>query len=242
MTSTARTAIIVQARMGSTRLPGKVMRTVAGRTLLSYCLARCRAIPGATVVVCATTTDPADQAIVDEARRCGVEVFRGSETDVLGRYLGAARMVEADVVMRVTSDCPLIDPELCGAVLRLRADRAVDYACNNDPPGYPHGLDCEAFTTAALARADAATEPGHDREHVTPWLRREPTVSRAAMTGPGGEVVGMRWTLDYPEDLAFFEAILPRLSDPVRQGWREIADLVSQEPALAAINAGRRQR
>ncbi len=101
-------------------------------------------------------------------------VFRGDEHDVLGRYLGAARAVDADVILRVTSDCPLIDPRLCAAVIEARADTQADYAANNMPRLFPHGLDCEAFTRAGLEQAASDATEAYDREHVTPWLRRKP--------------------------------------------------------------------
>ena len=175
------------------------------------------------------------------ARQAGVEVYRGPEGDVLARYLGAARFLGAATVMRVTSDCPLIDPDLCGNVLELRRKSAVDYACNNMPPSYPHGLDCEAFTTAALAlAADRATEPAQ-REHVTPWLRTAAETSRAVLQGPGGKFAAMRWTLDYPEDMAFLSAVFAVLDPPPAiPSWLDVAALVDKRPDIAAINADRR--
>ncbi len=233
------TAIIVQARLGSTRLPGKVMMDLAGRTVLWHVLSRCRAIPGADVVVCATTTAAADDAVVAEAERCGAVVFRGSESDVLDRYHGAAVAVGADVVMRVTSDCPLIDPEVCGAVLRLRAEQGADYACNNMPPSWPHGLDCEAFTMAALSRAAAAATQPNEREHVTPWIRSAVCLRRANLAGPGGATARLRWTLDYPEDLAFFRAAAAHLEPPPAiPDWHAVAAMLDRHPEIALINAG----
>lgn len=228
--------------MGSTRLPGKVMRPLGDTTVLGQVLRRCAAIPGIDVVVCATGTGAADDPICGEAAAHGATVHRGSPDDVLARYHGAAGQVAADVVMRVTSDCPLIDPEVCGAVLALRREAGADYAANNMPPSFPHGLDCEAFTSAALARAATeATEP-HDREHVTPWLRREAGLSRANLTGPGGDLVHRRWTLDYPEDFDFLAAVFAALPDAATAGWRRVLALVEERPDIAALNAVRAQR
>jgi spore coat polysaccharide biosynthesis protein SpsF len=234
------TAIIVQARMGSTRLPGKVLMPLAGHTVLEEVLHRCRAIPGADTVVCAIPDDPADDALIAPATRAGAVVTRGSASDVLSRYRRAADAVGADIVMRVTSDCPLIDPALCGEVLALRAARGVDYAANNMPPGFPHGLDCEAFTAAALRRADDEARDPYAREHVTPWLRTHPTVTRAALPGPGGAVLDQRWTLDFPEDYAFFQAVFAKL--PQNCGWRDAVEMLDAHPEITTINAGRHAR
>src|SRR6266436_4141693 len=125
------TAVIVQARLGSSRLPGKVMQELAGRTALHHVLARCGEIPGADIVVCAVPDEPASTPLAAVAAQCGAKVFRGSETDVLDRYFAAARGCGADIVMRVTSDCPLIDPQICGEVLALRERAGADYATNN---------------------------------------------------------------------------------------------------------------
>jgi spore coat polysaccharide biosynthesis protein SpsF len=235
-------ACIVQARMGSTRLPGKIMMPLGDTTVLGQVLRRCASIPGIDVVVCATGTVAADDRVCDEAARHGALVHRGSPDDVLARYHGAARQVGADVVMRVTSDCPLIDPAVCGAVLALRREARADYAANNMPPSFPHGLDCEAFTAAALARAMAEARDPHDREHVTPWLRREVGLLRVNLDGPGGDLVHRRWTLDYPEDFDFFTAVFAALDDAATAGWREVLALVEARPEIAALNAVRAQR
>lgn len=236
-----RTAIILQARFASTRLPGKVMKTLAGETVLSHVLRRCIAVAGVDVVCCAVSDDVESDPIAAEAERCGAEVFRGSEDDVRDRYLGAAKALGAEVILRVTSDCPLIDPEVCAQVLRLRAERDADYACNNLPPTWPHGLDCEAFTTRALMRAAAESTEPEDREHVTPWLRRHPDVRRATLAGPGGEFAAMRWTLDYPEDLMFFTALFDHLPrPPAIAGFNAVTEILRVHAEIAALNDGRR--
>ena len=233
------TAIIVQARMGSTRLPGKVLLPLAGHTVLEEVLRRCSAIPSADVVVCAIPEDASDDALVEPAARAGAVVARGSAGDVLQRYRRAADQVGADIVMRVTSDCPLIDPVLCGEVLALRAARGVDYAANNMPPGFPHGLDCEAFTAAALRRADDAARDPYQREHVTPWLRTHGSATRAALEGPGGEARDQRWTLDFPEDYAFLQAAFAALPGGTTS-WRDALAAILARPGIATINAARR--
>jgi len=237
------TAVIVQARLGSSRLPGKVLKPLAGGTVLEEVLRRCRAIPGADLVVCAVPEGGKDDPVAAEAGRCGAIITRGSETDVLDRYLQASKAVGADVVMRVTSDCPLIDPEVCGAVLDLRAAEGADYACNNLPPSFPHGLDCEAFTRDALEMAWREAIAPEDREHVTPWLRRAPEIRRAVLAGPGEDFAHLRWTLDFPEDYDFFKAVFALMPAPTAiQGWQELATLLKRHPGIAAINAQQSQR
>lgn len=240
---TGRVAVIVQARHGSTRLPGKVLKRLAGDTVLAHVLRRCAAVEGADVVCCAIPDGADCEAVAAEALTCGAEVFRGSESDVLDRYHGAAQALGADTVMRVTSDCPLIDPAVCAALLALYEAEDVDYACNNAPPSWPHGLDCEVFSAAALGRAAKAAVSPREREHVTPWLRENPAVTRANLDGPGGAMASLRWTLDYPVDLVFFQALFALLpAGPEIPGWADIAALLQDNPAIAAINAGAQQR
>jgi len=136
----SKTACIIQARLGSTRLPGKVLETLGDAPVLEHVLRRCQAIEGVDEVVCATVEGADGDAVATLADNLDIAVYRGSESDVLARYHGAAHAVGADVVMRVTSDCPLIDPEVCAAVLKLREEADADYAANNMPPSWPHGL------------------------------------------------------------------------------------------------------
>jgi spore coat polysaccharide biosynthesis protein SpsF len=206
-------------------------------TVLEEVLSRCRAIRGVDVVVCAIPDTSADDVLLPLVEKSKSVVARGSETDVLSRYLNAAEQVGADVVMRVTSDCPLIDPELCAAVLSVRSAAGVDYVANNMPPGFPHGLDCEVFTTSALRKAAENTTAVSDREHVTPWLRRSPEISRSMLVGPGGSFMKMRWTLDFPEDLLFFQKLYEILPVGAIEPWRKVSDLLAARPELSQLNA-----
>lgn len=234
-----RVAVIAQARMGSSRLPGKVLKQVAGRSVLMHVLSRAKAIPGADIVCCATTNEPADDAVAAEAEQTGCTVYRGSPDDVLDRYAKAAQMLDASVIVRITCDCPLLDAKVCGDVIRLRQDKSADYAANNLAPTWPHGLDCEAFTTAALNAADADALARYDREHVTPWIRNNPRLAKANLEGPGGEAASMRWALDYPEDLAFLKALNEKADLSTLTHWQEVVALVQAHPALLVINRKR---
>jgi len=235
------TACIVQARMGSTRLPGKIMRRLAGETVLAHVLRRCRAIPGVDCVVCATVAQTSEDIVAREAERVGTIVFRGTERDVLGRYRDAARAVGADRVLRVTSDCPLIDPQICGEVLALCGETGAEFATNNMPPCWPHGLDCEAFTMDLLARAAAAARSPDHREHVSGWMRETPGIRRVNLAGPGGRLVEHRWTLDYAEDFEFFAALFPLLPPPPAiPTTAEVLAVLAAHRDFASINAHRR--
>jgi spore coat polysaccharide biosynthesis protein SpsF (cytidylyltransferase family) len=237
-----KTAVIVQARVSSTRLPGKVLMPLGTHTVIEEVLRRCRAVKEADCVVCAIPDAPEDNDLIAPAKRAGATVWRGSESDVLARYLGAAEFVGAGIVLRVTSDCPLIDPEVCGELLLTRAANHSDYACNNlPPPSFPHGLDCEAFTIEALRKADDAANEPSEREHVTPWLRQQPAVQRSSLRGPGGPAADMRWTLDYPEDYAFFTRLFALLPPPPAiPTWRQVAELLTDRSDIVALNAARR--
>lgn len=229
------TAVIVQARLGSSRLPGKVMLDLAGKPVLEHVLERCGRIASADVVVCAMPEVPPSEHLAVIARRAGAECFFGSESDVLSRYAGAARQVGADTVLRVTSDCPLIDPIICEAVLALRREQDLEYVANNMPPSFPHGLDCEAMTYAALDRADRAATDPYDREHVTPWLRRNGSRGNFAADRAGLE--NLRWTLDYPEDLEFFRAIFAAADEDQLSSMDGVLTVLQATPHLSEINA-----
>lgn len=235
------TAVIIQARWASTRLPGKVLETLGDKSVLAHVVSRASRIAGADVVVCAVPDDDASRAVADEAEHCGARVFRGSEQDVLARYAGAARMVSATRILRITSDCPLIDPQVCDDVLTLQARERCDYAANNAPPTFPHGLDCEAFTMHALEEAEHAAIEPFDREHVTPWLRRVPHLRRSNLAAKDIRHAHLRWTLDYPEDLAFLRAVMAEFPAGAEPDTAGILAVIARKPALAAINADRHQ-
>jgi len=225
--------------MSSTRLPGKVLRHLQDKTVLAHVLDRCKSIPGIDAVCCATTVASDCDQIVVEAERCGVEVYRGSESDVLERYHEAAKALNADIVFRVTSDCPVIDPSLCGQVLAAVQQGDADYACNNMPPTWPHGLDCEAFAFAWLDRAAREARRPSEREHVTPYLRTHNDVVRVNIPGPGGELTKHRWTLDTESDYQFFLSLFERLpAGEAAYDYRIPLSVVEKWPDIAKINAG----
>ncbi|HEY2661320.1 MAG TPA: glycosyltransferase family protein [Caulobacteraceae bacterium] len=234
-----RVAVIIQARMGSTRLPGKVLMDLGGRTVLARVIERARAIPGGDVVVCAVPEGSGDDRVAEEAAKAGAVVTRGSRDDVLDRYWRAAQAVQAEAVMRITSDCPLIDPQVCGDLIALWTRSGADYGCINDPPTWPHGLECEIMSFAWLDRSAREAMKPSEREHVSPFIRNHPGAKRINMPGPGPQTVRHRWTLDHADDLTFLRALWTRLPEgPAGWPWRVALAIVEADPALAAINAG----
>ena len=191
-----KTAVIVQARIGSKRLPGKVLLPLNGHTVVEEVLLRCKRI-GADLVVCAIPDTPENLMLGRIVKQHAILVY-GDESDVLDRYYLAAQIVNAGIIVRVTADCPLIDPALCAEVMAAVVKGPCDYACNNMPRTFPHGLDCEAFTMRTLRKAAKRAKKPYEREHVTTWMREAPSVLKVNITN--GTVVDNRVTLDTEED------------------------------------------
>jgi len=232
-----KTVAIIQARMGSTRLPGKVIMDLGGDTVLARVVRRlCRA-KFVDEIVIATTSSDADDAIVRECERLGVPWFRGSEDDVLDRYYQAAQTYAAGAVVRITSDCPLIDPELVDGTIRVFQEQHCDYASNLFPRTYPRGLDTEVFTVAALERDWREARAPYQREHVTPFLYEHPELFRLVSLRGRIDYSQYRWTLDTAEDLQLLRAIYARFSNQDNFGWREAVALMEREPELAELNS-----
>lgn len=233
-----KTAIIIQARMGSTRLPGKVLEPLGNQTVLWHVIKRAQAVEGVDIVCCAIPQNPNSDPLAAEALRCEAVVVRGDEYDVLNRYHQAATEIGADIIMRITSDCPLTDPNICAAVLRLVTDGMSSYSCNNMPPTFPHGLDCEAFTYDLLEQAAREAKLPHEREHVTPWMRSSSHVNRANFSCSIAGLHHHRWTLDYAEDLLFLRAVNKHLgATPETADMDQILNVLRRYPELVAINA-----
>ena len=212
---------------------------LGGRLVLEHVLSRLKNVKTADTICVATTTAGNDDTVADVAGRMGVAVYRGSETDVLDRYHGAAAMVDADVIIRVTSDCPLIDYSVVDQLIALREEAAADYASNGLLRiDWPHGLDCEAFTRQMLERAVASTIDPYDHEHVTPWIRTRGAQNRRHLPGPGLPVSEQRWVLDYPEDYAFLTRLFsffPAAEAPLK--WQQVWEVVQQYPDISSINS-----
>jgi glutamate-1-semialdehyde 2,1-aminomutase len=230
-----KTVAIVQARMGSTRLPNKTMKPVLGTPMIELLLARLARATAVDEIVLATSSDARNDALEAHVGKLGFRVYRGSEQDVLDRYYQAALMAGADVVLRITGDCPLMDPQLVDHVVaRFRASGA-DYGSNVAPPTYPDGLDIEVFTFAALRTAwEQAREP-RQREHVTPFLREHAAFRRMNVANEQ-DFSAERWTVDEPEDFAVIEAVFSAFAPRNDFSWQEVSQLRQSRPQVFAAN------
>ena len=232
-----RVIAIVQARTGSTRLPRKVLSDLVGRTMLERVVERIVRAAQVDGVVVATTSLAEDDAIVTLCQRRGWNSYRGVAEDVLDRYHEAAGAFGADVVVRITSDCPLIDPDILDSVVAcLLGDRHIDYASNTLPPRtYPRGLDVEAFRAEALDEAWQEDTNPASREHVTPFIYGHPDQFRLAAVHNEEDFSHVRWTVDTADDLRVVEWIYRSFVDQ-HFSWRDALELVMRNPSVLEWN------
>ncbi|MEW6241243.1 MAG: glycosyltransferase family protein [Chloroflexota bacterium] len=254
---TPRVVAIIQGRMTSSRLPGKILADIAGQPMLQRVFIRTSRAAAVTETIFATTTDPSDDPVAEYCDFSGIPVRRGSLYDVLDRYYQSAKEAKADVVVRITADCPVIDPELIDDVVNTLLDGEYDFACNRLPPPwhrtYPIGLDVEACTFKVLQKAwKEAREPQH-REHAMPYFYEGVELSavsrqRSEGVSPRGFRIALlnhptdfgdyRWTVDTPEDLEFVRQVYSRFDGRDDFSWKDVLDLVHDNPELMRINAG----
>lgn len=236
--------VVIQARMGSTRLAGKVLAPIARRPMLSYQIERLRRCRQVDRLVVATTTQVADDAIVAFCESELIACTRGSELDVLSRYAQAARAFDASIVVRVTSDCPLIEPALVDlAVTTFRTGEPCDYLSNMIQPTWPYGMAVEVITREALLQADAEATDAAEREHVTPFVYWQPERFRLKSLTMEPDLSANRWTVDTPEDLELVSRILttlyPRQPD---FGMADVLALLDEHPEWVQLNRHVRQK
>ena len=248
---------IIQGRMSSSRLPGKILADIAGQPMLQRVFIRTSRAASVSQTIFATTTDPSDDPVAEYCDFSGIPFTRGSLYDVLDRYYQAAKSAKADVVVRITADCPVIDPALIDDVVNTLLEGEYDFVCNRLPPPwhrtYPIGLDVEACTFKALEQAwKKAKEPQH-REHVMPYFYEGVELSAVSrQLSDGGSLRGFRiallnhttdfgdyrWTVDTPEDLEFMRQVYSRFDGRDDFSWKEVLDLVHDNPELMKINSG----
>jgi spore coat polysaccharide biosynthesis protein SpsF len=232
-----KTVAIVQARMASSRLPGKVLADIAGRPMLDHVVKRARWARLLDLVSVATSEGPADDAVAQFCRDRSISCFRGSEADVLDRYYRAALQLDADVVVRLTADCPLLDPAVIDKVVRFFHEGDYDYVSNTLEPSYPDGLDTEVFRRDALERAWREARLASEREHVTPYIWNHPEVFRVANVRYDRDLAGLRWTVDEPEDLTFVRRIYEHFDPELPFGVDEILAFLAECPELGRVNS-----
>ena len=252
-----RVIAIIQGRMSSSRLPGKILADIAGQPMLQRVFIRTSRAAIVTETIFATTTDPSDDPVAEYCEFSGIPFTRGSLYDVLDRYYQTAKRAKANVVVRITADCPVIDPALIDDVVNTLLEGEYDFVCNRLPPPwhrtYPIGLDVEACAFKVLEKAwKEANEPQH-REHAMPYFYEGvelSAISRQLSVGisPRGFRIALlnhttdfgdyRWTVDTPEDLEFMRRVYERFDGHDDFTWKELLDLVHNEPQLMQINAG----
>ena len=234
---------IIQARMGSTRLPGKVLKDLGGDTVLARVVNRTRRARLLNEVVVATSALPGDDAILKECERLGVACFRGDEADVLDRYYRAGRYYQADAVVRITSDCPLIDPGLIEEHVRRLLDHwnQVDFVSNMGQPTYPLGLAVEAMPMDVLARMHRMSNTEELREHVTTLAYVEPGLFRWEHVTYSRDLSHLRWTVDTKEDLELVRLIVQSFTNS-RFSWTDVLPLLERNPEWLQINRDIRQK
>lgn len=232
-----KTIIIVQARMTSTRLPGKVLLPLAGEPMLMRLMERLRRVQRADGIVIATTTNVTDDPIAAMCAQQGVPCHRGSELDVLSRYADAARLHAADVVVRITSDCPLIDPALIDQLIAVYEEGDSDYVSNMLPPTWPYGMAVEVFSATALAQAHAEATQDAEREHVTPFIYWHPQRYRLRNVASPVALSHHRWTVDTPEDYELVRRLFDHLL-PTNPHFTQadVLALLDAHPDWIAIN------
>lgn len=230
-------AVFIQARMGSTRLPGKVLMPLAGRPVLEHVINRVK-VSGVGEPVVVTTFSTKDLPIVAYCAAHGIRVFCGSENDVLDRFWQAAKLIDADHVVRITADCPILDPEVVRRVVNVHLESRADYSSNVQVETFPDGLDVEVFRKASLKKAWNEARLPSEREHVTPYIRKNPGVFAQSDVRNDEDLSGLRWTLDNRDDYQFLTALFLELGECSEFGMGDVLRVLRNRPEIASINGG----
>lgn len=228
---------LVQARMGSSRLPGKVLKPLCGKPVVDHVIDRVEAAHAVDSVMVVTSIDANNLPLIHHVSGRGTGVFVGSENDVLDRYYQAAQLTQGDHFVRVTADCPVIDPELINSVVSAHLQLGNSYTCNTDPPTWPDGLDVEVFTRTALETAWTEATSTHDREHVTPYIRTHKDRFPCSNVASEIDYAHHRWTLDEERDYQFLQAVFQLIERQTAVfGKDEVFSLLEAHPELMKIN------
>jgi len=232
-----KTIALIQARMTSSRLPGKVLQDVAGKPMLLHVVNRAQQAKSVDNVAIITSTHESDDAI----GRCCIEnsipCFRGNLDDVLDRYYQAARHFQADVIVRITADCPLLDPIIVDKVVNAFNDGTYDYVSNTIECTYPDGLDTEVFRFAVLEQAWREACLKSEREHVTAYIYKHPEIFQLGVVKNTEDISALRWTVDTPSDLEFVRAVYAGFNDD-HFGMEDVLRFIKEHPKIVVLNAG----
>lgn len=241
--SRLRVVAVIQARMGSTRLPGKVMRRIAGQPMIGWMVERLKACTEVDEVVISTTTQRRDHGVAHFANQIGVRCYRGSEADLIDRLYFTARTFEADAIVRITADCPFVDPDVVDRLVNTYRSLQghVDYVTNNSPRTYPHGLDAEVLPMTTLQKLWEEIKDPYYREWIPYYIQKRRgqfCIVNVELSVDGPPLSHHRWTVDYPEDMAFARRVFRTLV-PSRRIFRmkDVLELLDQRPKLISINA-----
>lgn len=226
---------VVQARMGSTRLPNKVMKPIGDKSIIQILLARLSKSRHVNQILVATSIDPRNDVLSEHVESLGFHCFRGSETDVLRRYIDAGKSVDADIVVRITGDCPLVDFALVDQVIERYLKGSSLYSSNIDPPTFPDGLDIEVIDFLTLEKSGQETEDAFDREHVTPYLRKSTQITKSNLTSEI-DYSNLRWTVDDPQDYEVVQNIFKHFAPEIYFSWGDVLDLQKKSPELFLAN------
>lgn len=231
------TVAVVQARMSSTRLPGKVLLRTCGKPLLQHMIERARRCPQIDQLIVAASTDASDDPLQALCAELAVSCHRGSLNDVLDRFMGAVRPFTPGWVVRLTGDCPLVDPDVIGQVIAAAREPGVDYASNALAPTFPDGLDVECMRTGVLEQAWREARKPSEREHVTPFIHTQPGRFALRQVRHDSDLSALRWTVDEASDFVFVSQVFEHLY-PVQPDFRmnDVLELLRREPRLAGIN------
>lgn len=239
MTATRKCVGILQARVSSTRLPGKVLMDLVGRPMLMRQIERIRRARRLDALVLATSTDPSDDALADLAENGGIDLYRGSLSDVLARYVGAAREAGADIVVRLTGDCPLADPDVIDALVARHVAVGADVTTNTVEATFPDGLDAEVVEFSALAAAAAEAQLKFEREHVTQFFYRRPERFKIEHLKQAQDLSALRWTVDNPSDFEFVATVYGVLYETNPSfTTRDVLALLAARPEIGRLNQG----
>lgn len=230
---------IIQARLGSTRLPGKCLFKLMGKTVLEHIVARLQTAKTIDKIVLATTTKEEDGALANIAQAMGIDVFRGSEDDVLDRYYQAAKNANADIICRITADDPFKDPNVLDKIVSRFIEGNFDYVSNTLSPTYPEGLDIEVFSFCALTKAWQEAKKPSEREHVTPYIWNNPNLFNIINVEYSEDLSHLRWTLDNANDWVFIQQVYEELYNPNKMFLMDdILNLLKNKTQLSELNSG----